>query len=435
MIEPRVKPLVTLRYLLSEGSLAGETDSQLLDRFLIRRDEQAFAALVSRHGPMVLGLCRSVLRNEHDAEDAFQATFIVLARKAGSIWERNSLGGWLHRVALRLAIEANRGNARRAERERGVARIEVTDPDDLEEWHDRLAMLHEEIDRLPEKFRVPVVLCELQSLTRDQAAERLGWPSGTVAGRLARARRLLRDRLLRRGLAGVSVFSLTSEAVHAAAVLPRCRIEVLVAEVTASLVSRIGATSSAELMAEAITAALARSGLRKLAMVVMASAGLAATAVLLSAASAKATVRQVLSKSTVSTATNGPGGQLPSRKDASPTSVPVAGKVLDSDGRATAGVRVFYSVRNEGSTWGKVVAQAVVDERGNFHLDLPRANGDQPEVKQGTLWAYRTGSLLAAMPVSPGTLPTGLPARLVVGPPALRVSKSVTRMDSRSRER
>jgi HlyD family secretion protein len=187
--------------LLTVGTGKGLTDGQLLERFATRQGdaaEQAFAALVERHGPMVLRVCRGVLADSHDAEDAFQATFMVLVRKARGLWVEDSLGPWLHQVALRTASCARSAAARRARHERIAASTATAASPAPDDGLGRL--LHEEIGRLPERFRVPVVLCDLEGRTHEQAARHLGWPVGTVKSRLFRARERLRDRLTRRGL-------------------------------------------------------------------------------------------------------------------------------------------------------------------------------------------------------------------------------------------
>jgi RNA polymerase sigma factor (sigma-70 family) len=176
----------------------GQSDGQLLGQFLARRDEEAFAVLVARHGPMVLAVCRRILGHTEDAEDAFQAAFLVLVRKAASLTARAVLGDWLHGVARRTALNAKRTAARRRVKEQAMARPEMQGE---EVRDDRLALLDEALSRLPEKYRLAIVLCELEGRTRREAAERLGWPEGTVAGRLARGRALLAKRLVRRGLA------------------------------------------------------------------------------------------------------------------------------------------------------------------------------------------------------------------------------------------
>jgi RNA polymerase sigma factor (sigma-70 family) len=179
---------------------AGDTaDAVLLERFARQHDEDAFAVLVCRHGPLVLGICRGVLRDVHDAEDAFQATFLVLVRKAGSIQPRAPLAHWLHGVAYRIAVRARKLAARRRARERpGVESVPAKACGGTE--HEPRPALHDEINRLPDKYRAPVVLCYLQGKTNEEAARQLAWPVGTVKSRLTRARALLRGRLERRGL-------------------------------------------------------------------------------------------------------------------------------------------------------------------------------------------------------------------------------------------
>jgi polysaccharide biosynthesis/export protein len=176
------------------------TDGQLLDRFLARREEAAFEALVQRHGPMVLGVCQRVLHNTHDAEDAFQATFLVLVRKAASIVPRDRVGNWLYGVAHRIALKAKSDVARRRAKEQQVKDLPRREPaEDL--WWELRPLLDAELHRLPDKYRAAVVLCDLEGKSRKEAARQLGWAEGTLSGRLARARGLLAKRLARRGLA------------------------------------------------------------------------------------------------------------------------------------------------------------------------------------------------------------------------------------------
>jgi RNA polymerase sigma factor (sigma-70 family) len=176
-------------------------DGELLGRFVAHRDEAAFAALVRRHGPMVQGVCCSVLHNWHDAEDAFQATFLVLARKAASIRRQQSLGSWLHAVAYHLAVKALARASRRRTHERRVADMPADDPVLDMTVRDLQRVLHEELGRLDDKHLAPLALCYLEGKTCAEAARQLGWSKGTVRGRLHRGRALLRGRLTRRGLA------------------------------------------------------------------------------------------------------------------------------------------------------------------------------------------------------------------------------------------
>ena len=175
------------------------SDMQLLDRFLTDRDQSAFTVIVQRHGPMVFGVCRRTLGNAADADDAFQAVFVVLARNANSIRRSSSLGSWLHGVALRTSRKAKTMSARRREREREAHTLRESSSDAVL-WDDLRPILDEELDRLDEKYRAPIVLCYLEGKSYEEAAKQLGCPSGTVSGRLDRARKMLRDRLARRGV-------------------------------------------------------------------------------------------------------------------------------------------------------------------------------------------------------------------------------------------
>ena len=171
------------------------SDGELLEQFVATRDEAAFAALVRRHGPMVRGVCRRSVGNDADADDACQAVFLVLVRKAGAVQPPDMLAAWLHGVARKVSQRAVRTTARRRRHELAAAQRRSTGPD-----ADLRAMIDHELDRLPPANRAAVVLCDLEGLTRSEAAARLGWAEGTVASRLARGRRLLACRLGRAGL-------------------------------------------------------------------------------------------------------------------------------------------------------------------------------------------------------------------------------------------
>jgi RNA polymerase sigma factor (sigma-70 family) len=183
--------------LWNEHEAAGKSDGQLLAQFVNQRDDQAFAALMSRHGIMVVSVCRRILGNAADADDAFQATFLVFVRKAKSLLSRPLLGDWLHGVARRAALKIKSAAARRRMKEQAMARSEAQGEEARDDW---LPLLDEELSRLPEKYRLPIILCDLEGRTRQEAARQLDWPEGTVAGRLARGREMLHKRLLRRGV-------------------------------------------------------------------------------------------------------------------------------------------------------------------------------------------------------------------------------------------
>jgi RNA polymerase sigma factor (sigma-70 family) len=265
--------------LFTAGTVAGLGEGQLLERFVARRDEAAFAALVARHGPMVLGVCRGLLFDPNDVEDAFQATFLVLVERAGAIRDRDLLGPWLYGVALRVAARARAVAMRRRAREHSgapeLAAEEAADELDRDELR---AALHEELARLPEKYRTPVVLCHLEGKTHDEAARQLRWPVGTVRGRLSRARALLRERLTRRGAAPVAAGLGVALGREARAVPP----SLADATVEAALRTAAGRMTAAGAVS-ASAAALSRGVLRtmllsklKLIAAVLAAAGLLA---------------------------------------------------------------------------------------------------------------------------------------------------------------
>src|SRR5690348_7122538 len=161
---------------------AGLTDSELLELYVARREEAAFEALLRRHGPMVLGVCRRVLRNEADAEDAFQATFLVFVRKAASIRSRDMVSNWLYGVAHNTALKAKAMDRKRHVKEQEAGTVPKQEAR-TEVWQEVQTLLDTELSRLPDKYRVPIVLCDLEGKTIKEASCHLGWPQGTVATR------------------------------------------------------------------------------------------------------------------------------------------------------------------------------------------------------------------------------------------------------------
>jgi serpin B len=196
--------LQRLRRRAAPPGAGGTSDGLLLERFAASRDESAFEALLERHGPMVWNVCQRVLANPSGAEDAFQATFLVLVRKAKSIAKRDSVGSWLHGVAYRIALDA-RARAARRTRQSPRPTTPAEEPPEATARSEVRQILDAELGWLPEKYRAPLVLCYLEGKTNDEAADLLGTTRGTIAGRLSRARDLLRGRLTRRGLAPSSV--------------------------------------------------------------------------------------------------------------------------------------------------------------------------------------------------------------------------------------
>ncbi len=234
--------------------------------------ELAFEALVEWHGPMVWRVCRDVLRESNDADDAFQATFLILARRAREIRKRSSLGPWLYGVALRVARSARSHAARRRNREQLAAGLEQKESMEHVDRLDAAPILHEEVGRLPEKYRAPLVLCYFQGLTHDQAASQLGWPVGTVRSRLAKARDRLRPRLLRRGVAPSVAILLASGQLEAAAPVPAALISA-----TVGMAVRAGAAGAVP----AAVAALVGKTLREMTIMKMSMIGTALIALAL----------------------------------------------------------------------------------------------------------------------------------------------------------
>jgi RNA polymerase sigma factor (sigma-70 family) len=340
-------------------------DEQLLERFARQRDELAFAALLRRHGSMVLGVCRGILRHTHDVEDAFQATFLILAQKAASIRQRHSLGGWLYGVAYRVAVKASARAARRRQVERRTPDRVAADPlDDLTVRELRQA-LHEELRRLPEKYRTPLVLCYLQGKTQEEAARQLGWPKRRVKDRLQRGKERLHRRLSQRGLAPVAVLG-----------------TVLFAEGTVPA-ALAGATLRSALHSAPLAPAVA--GLVEAAGT-MASFGKAKMAtVILLAASLLSGAGVWVCRGSLAPAVPPPAERReqphPSAKPEAKETVVVRGRVLDPDGKPIKEARLYWPrvPKSEPRTAEDVenidiAERAKSDAEGRFRFELPRSD-------------------------------------------------------------
>jgi HlyD family secretion protein len=260
-----VAVLRDIQTLFDTGTASGLTDRQLLDRFVSRRDaagEAAFEVLVLRHGPMVLRVCQNLLRDPNDSLDAFQATFLVLVRRCGSIRKLDSVGGWLYGVACRVAARARVDAARRrsAEARAALRVVEAVEPSDTEETVELAygPIVQDEVRRLPEKYRDVVVLCYWQGLTHEQAAAQLGCPLGTVRSRMARARKLLQRRLIRRGLAPLAgVVAAGFETTPAPASVVAWRRSPVPPELVNSTIQAVGRVAAGESTARVVSGAAA----------------------------------------------------------------------------------------------------------------------------------------------------------------------------------
>jgi RNA polymerase sigma factor (sigma-70 family) len=373
-----------LQTLFEEGAVGSLTDGELLERFISRRGEPAeaaFATLVERHAPMVLATCRQLLGNDHDAQDASQAAFLVLARKARSIRIGQAIGGWLHAVAVRIASKERAAAARRRARERRGAVMADHCAKELDR-PDRWADLHAQIDRLPERLRVPIVLCYLEGLTHGQAAHQLGWPVGTVESRLARARERLRERLVGScaGATSLPVSPLALPEMIATAA-PAGWIEA-----TARTATRFAA-GQAEVVVSAHVAAMARGILwtmafhnAKLAIVSLLGVTAIATGamVALRPDSAKAlpvfqqTARRPVAPSTEREAA--PPAIIP-------TTIRLGGRVLDPDGRPHPGARLWLAFQGNDWTWSTRLPQVRATAGRDGRFDLTVSDND-PEVSR-----------------------------------------------------
>ena len=412
-IETLGAALRQIERLFDAGVISGLPDHRLLECFIQERDEAAFEVLVARHGPMVLSVCRGILRDPGDAEDAFQAVFLVLVKKAATIRGRQALGGWLYQVARRVAVEANKAAARRRAREReGGLMASTTTASGPALFDELLSALHEEIARLPEKHRLVVVLCELGGLTHVQAAVELNWSERTLRRRLAEARERLKARLLCRDL---RLDDATLGAVFLreaqAAVPPAWNAAVVRAAI--DIVNPAVVAGSASAAARLLTREVLKSMLLhklKLASAALLGAGLIAWAASAALASCGDDPPE---------AAPAPGAQqaVPSPPDSEPGSLdtvgtfPVAGRVLDADDKPVAGAEIYiWHYRQFGwnpadpAPTGQQGRVALSDLDGRFHFELDKASSDWP-FSDGPAWH---GAQIAA--VAPGYGPAWIAA-------------------------
>ncbi len=346
------------------------SDQQLLERFLHEHSEASFATLVQRHGPMVLNVCRRVLHLTQDAEDAFQATFLILARKAGSIRKPQSLSSWLHGVAYHSA-ECLRTQARcRASHERRKAPLPPGDAMDDITWRELRSVLDEELQRLPEKYRAPLVLCYLEARTQDEAARQLGWSKNTFGRRINQARQMLARRLTRRGLSLPVVLTapLLLDGTATAAVPPLLAANTVRAGLALASGQPIGTLASASVVA------LAESGgnvllvsKAKWALALLLALSVAASGVLTHQTLAtKPAAPQPAARQTKAT----PSAARSASKD---QAIEIKVRVLDPDGKPVAGARLFLLSE---VTRKKVnlLPHAATDKEGRFHFTVSSAD-------------------------------------------------------------
>ena len=364
-----------LRQLAGARRVAQPPDVQLLERFTAQRDEAAFAALVRRHGPMVLNVCRSVLRHEQDAEDAFQATFLVLARKADTIRRPGAVGGWLYEVAHHVAVKAQAGAARRRARERRVTPVAPADLTLDMTVRDLQRLLQEELRQLPDRYRVPLVLCYLEGLSQEEAAKQLGWSKGTLRGRLDRGREHLRRRLMRRGV----TLSAALGAVGLALKAPAAQAALVEAAVRAAVRPAVGGAGAGSARAAALAEGVIRAMLGnkvKLATVLVLAVGLVAAGAAALAHQVAAAPQEAQPPAAPPPAETRP---QPARAEGEKgRTVEVNGRVLDPDGKPFAGAKVWLV--GHGLAAGEPLrAQAHSAADGTFRLSVARRAGQAVE--------------------------------------------------------
>ncbi len=384
-----------------------DSDEQLLYAFTARRDDDAFAVLVRRHGPMVLHVCRRVLGHEQDAEDAFQATFLVLARNAASLRNKTALASFLHGTAYRMAMKAKQSAARHRQHEgclgaRRQPRSPV-DPADELSWREARGLLDEEIDHLPEKYRSVFVLFHLEDVSREETARRLGLKDATVAKRLAEARKRLAQRLARRGVELTAVLATATLAAPAASALPVGLIASTIKAATAAGEGLTGIVSAS--VAELIKGATAAMLLTKtkmatvilLAASLLGGAGVWAYRGLAAYTFAPSVLASPAQEPPAAKANDKPQAMPPQR--AAVKTVEIQGRVLDPDGKPKAGAKILLL--------RKPHQLGVTGADGRFRIALPK------DMKDGVLIAQAEGCGIDFLDLSKGEPKMPLEFRLV----------------------
>jgi RNA polymerase sigma factor (sigma-70 family) len=404
------KVLTRLRGLFGPHRGEEPTDGQLLERFVRCREETSFTALLQRHGPLVLSVCRRVLVNEHDAEDAFQATFLVLARKATCIRKRESVASWLYGVAYRISAKARVNAARRRLREQEKLPLPPGDPLSELVMQELRPVLDEEVSRLPEKYRHPVILCYLQNKTNGEAARQLGWSKGTVSGRLARARQLLRTRLARRGVTLGGMLSVALVQGAGAAVPPALGTSTL----KAAALSAAGQSAAAGAVSAPV-AALVEGALNAMWLTKVKFTAIALLATVVLGISAALLTQQVLgARPTGPSEKESPRSEKPLEGDLAKLQGTWIGERLEKDGEAAPAKWQFLvkgfkiviagkkaTVLNPGLA--KNVAVITIDaEQSPRQIDFSYFQGPSRGQKIPGIYALKDGELHLCMPNDKG---------------------------------
>ncbi len=351
-----------LRRKLAAQQTDVHSDERLLHAFISNRDDSAFAALVRRYGPMVLNVCRRVLGHEEDAEDAFQATFLVLARNAAALRNKTSLASFLYGTAYRTALKAKQSAARRRKHERQALSRPSTDPAAELSWREVRMLLDEEIARLPEIYRSVFILCSLEGLSREESARRLGLKEGTVSSRLTTARKRLAQRLARRGVELTAVLAATTLTVSPASALPMGLTATTIrAALSEEMLGVVSANVAA--IADGVVPAAILSKTKIAAMVLLAVSMLATAGAWTYRTLA---IPQVVEPPAEVPST--PNQQVAAKKSETPPEkselVTVTGRVLDPDGKPVKGACLYVPFLRE--------AKGTTDAEGRFRVKVPR---------------------------------------------------------------
>jgi RNA polymerase sigma factor (sigma-70 family) len=397
-----------IHHLAAARGAAGLSDAQLLDRFVATQDEAAFTALVQRHSGLIMGMCRRVLQHAQDAEDAFQAAFLVLAKKAASIRNKQSVSTWLYAVAYHIAVATKARAARRRSHERQAHPMSQPDPLAEAAWHDLQPVLDEELHRLPEKYRRPLVLCYLEGKTNREAADELGWPVGSMSRRLARARELLRANLARRGVTlsgGLLALVLTQKA--SPAVTP------VFVRSTATAALRFAAGRVPAGAASATAVHLAQSVLKAMILTkfkIATALVLAVSVITWVAFAPLAGAQKPAAEQASSTPEGSRRNQQPADKDVRADTAEqavVTGRVLNPDGKPAVGADVAMVVNlkatlRHGERYypQQILARTKTDGEGKFRLSGARPAPFRLFGKYA--WAIGKGARLTTQELDPG---------------------------------
>jgi RNA polymerase sigma factor (sigma-70 family) len=384
---PLAAVIRNLRSLAVVERFRDRTDGELLKSFAVAHDQDAFTALVRRHGPLVLAVCRRALRQAQDAEDTFQATFLLLARKAGSIRKPASLAGWLHGVAYRMAQNAKRSAAARRRHEAKASSARPADPAREAAWREVQVLLDEEIQRLPARYRTPFILCHLEGHGPAEAAHRLGVKEGTVRSWLSRAREVLRKRLAKQGVElSLALAAVGVSSAPAAVVVPGSLVAATVEAAALYATQGVTATASVAALLKGVNQAMLLGKVKLTTFLVLA-------ATVAGAGIGGVTYQRTVAQGADKVAQAAPVRQRELRRLASAPVVPAAlpkedtvaisGRVLDPEGKPFEGAKLYVAFQRDFALEHRPppAVRATSQARGRFQLSVPKAEFDESKTQ------------------------------------------------------